>query len=570
MTTFLDTIHFDAYVNACAARCGVRVQWDEAGSVPRTDGKTLWLPHITSKDTPDYLTNLRYFVKHETSHVVYTDFQWWQEQGCKGLLHYICNLLEDNRIDFLNDSEFAGDVRLSNEFAGIYLKKLSAMTGEANEQQIMLAPLFAWESEHRAWVGDWHAVGKHSRDMLDIVGEARYRKLIAGNYGERLVALRTSATGGTDDLLSLARDILTDIYGEDAEKYQQKGEESGGKGKGKGKPGEETGEGDGTAGSDDTDRIIKVDKLAKELGADHFAPSRTGIHWEHETGRGSYSVPSSKDYKVFRWPLKGKVPGSGSSGYFNKGTVNSIIDNNAKPLSNKLRIKLQVRSKGRYEYGTKSGKLHTGSLHRLVSARGTEAESRVFRRHVTSDTLDTAVSLLVDCSGSMSGDKFETACASAAAMALALKPLHITYNVLGFTNDCDRNEEPIVWVFNDWQENVNQSELVNRFATASGALWNNSDGDAIAWAHNYVAPRKEKRKILIVLSDGSPAGRHWAGDISSYTKQVTTSIEEKSPVELYGIGIMDTNVKKYYKKNVVINDTSSLAPAILSILDKAL
>jgi cobalamin biosynthesis protein CobT len=155
-------------------------------------------------------------------------------------------------------------------------------------------------------------------------------------------------------------------------------------------------------------------------------------------------------------------------------------------------------------------------------------------------------------------------------MALALKPLHITYNVLGFTNDCDRNEEPIVWVFNDWHENVNQSELVNRFATASGALWNNSDGDAVAWAHNYVAQRKEKRKILIVLSDGSPAGRDWAGDISSYTKQVTTSIEEKSPVELYGIGIMDTNVKKYYKKNVVINDTSSLAPAILSILDKAI
>jgi cobalamin biosynthesis protein CobT len=170
----------------------------------------------------------------------------------------------------------------------------------------------------------------------------------------------------------------------------------------------------------------------------------------------------------------------------------------------------------------------------------------------------------------MSGSKFETACASAAALALALKPLHISYNVLGFTNDCERNEDPIVWVFNDWQENVAQSELVKRFGVASSALWNNSDGDAVAWAHNYLVPRKEKRKILIVLSDGSPAGRSWAGDISSYTKKVTTSIEDKKLVELYGIGIMDTNVKMYYKNNVVIQDTNALAPAILSIIDKAL
>ncbi len=580
MTTYLDTIHFDAYVHACAARCGVKVQWDKAGSVPRTDGKTLHLPHITSKDTPDYLTNLRYFVKHETSHVVHTKFDWWNEQGCQGLLHYICNLLEDNRIDYLNDSEFAGDVRLSNEFAGVYLKKLQSLTGAASEDQKLLAPLFAWESEHRAWIGEWTNTGKFSRDMLDITGKERYAKLMAGSYGARLEALRTSDKGSTDDLLSLAKDILTNIYGEDAAKYQQKPGDKKEKGKGKGE-GKKEGKGDGepgegegkdgeAEGTDAKDRLTTVDALAKELGADHFKPSRTGIHWKHDVGHGSYSVPAARDYKVFRWPLKGSVPGGGVIGYFNTGRVNSVIDDNAKPLSNKLRIKLQVRSKGRYEYGTKSGKLHTGSLHRLVSARGTEAESRVFRRHVTSDTLDTAVSLLVDCSGSMSGSKFETACASAAALALALKPLHISYNVLGFTNDCERNEDPIVWVFNDWQENVTQSELVKRFGVASSALWNNSDGDAVAWAHNYLAPRKEKRKILIVLSDGSPAGRSWAGAISSYTKKVTSSIEDKKLVELYGIGIMDSNVKMYYKNNVVIQDTNALAPAILSIIDKAL
>jgi hypothetical protein len=168
----------------------------------------------------------------------------------------------------------------------------------------------------------------------------------------------------------------------------------------------------------------------------------------------------------------------------------------------------------------------------------------------------------------MSGKKFEMACAAAASVGLALMPLHIAYGIFGFSNDDSTQENPVINVFSDWGENVNQGGLINRFAEASATLYNNSDGDAIAWTFNNLMQRREKRRILIVLSDGSPAGREWAGDVSGYTKHVVESIEKGKAASIYGVGILDTNVGKYYKKNVVLNRVEDLSSSILSILDK--
>jgi cobalamin biosynthesis protein CobT len=168
----------------------------------------------------------------------------------------------------------------------------------------------------------------------------------------------------------------------------------------------------------------------------------------------------------------------------------------------------------------------------------------------------------------MSGEKFEMACAGAGAMAEALKPLNIQYNVLGFTNTAGE-DDPIIWVFNEFGERVSSSELVKRFSIASGCLWENTDGDAIAYASYVLGMRKEARKVLLVLSDGSPAGRDHAGDIGPYTEKVIKDVEN-SGVDVYGIGIMDGNVSHYYQKHVVVNKLDKLAPTILSILDRSI
>lgn len=564
MTTLLDTIHFEAYVSACASRAKVRVEWDKPGSVPRTNGKTMYLPAITSKADKDYLSRLRVYVKHETSHITYTNFDYWQAVKPKGFLMFVINLLEDNRIDYLNDAEYAGDRALSDFYYAEFAEKFSVPEGEEGDEKRNLAPLFAWDARHRPLIASSVLAHNSVFNTLDATGLLRYNKLCAGTYGDELDALRTSKDGDTHDLLALARRILNEVYETDSKQYEDGASEDG---KGKGEGEQEEGDGEDAAAGPDT--IISVEEYMKKEGGEHIV-SRTGIHVkaDHSTDKGSYQIPSINEYVVYSWP-KNPPSSSWGMGCLDKEEVEQVINNGARQLSNSLRMKLQVRSKGRYEYGTKSGRLHAGSLHRLVSARGTEAESRVFRKHVTSDTLDTAVSLLVDCSGSMSGRKFDLACAAAVSVATALRPLHIPYNILGFTNAFGK-DEPVIHVFSEWGAAVADDALIKRFSAASGMLLENTDGDGIAWAYNHLMPRKEKRKVLLVLSDGAPAGRGWAGNCATYTKQVISDIEKNKKAEIYGIGICDHNVQRYYTKHSVINTAAELPSALLSILDKAL
>ena len=571
MTTYLDVKQFETYVAACARNSGVRVEWDKYDSTPRTDGKVMWLPAITSSSSEEWLARMRYFVKHETSHVTLSDFDYLNEQRPTGLLALLNNLIEDHRIDYLNDMEYSGDRVISNTYwmlhTGDIQKRLGDSDKELQEQQLKVLPVFAWDAANRDWIPSSNEALAQMSPLLDKDGFDKWVKL--QSYNDELLQVREH--GGAKEVMDLAKKILKEVFDQDPEKYMEKPEESSGKGKGKDGGGEgDAAEGSGPPVSDDVDRIVNVDKLMSAIGHEH-KPSRTGIHLvmgKHEDG--SYTIPSSEDYLILNFDdalPRAVTEGMASHPYFKTAVVDSYITSNAKPLANKLRIKLQTRSRSRYEYGKKRGKLHTGSLHRVLQVDSPIAE-RVFRHKVTSDTLDTAVCLLVDCSGSMSGDKFEMACAGAGSMAEALKPLNIPYSVYGFTN-LHTNDDPMVWLFSEFGERVNQNTLVSRFRTAAGALWENTDGDAIAYATYRLQQRKEHRKVLVVLSDGSPAGRSKAGNITSYTKQTVENAEALG-IDVYGIGILDSNVTNFYKKNVVVNKLDKLAPTILSIIDRSI
>ena len=75
--------------------------------------------------------------------------------------------------------------------------------------------------------------------------------------------------------------------------------------------------------------------------------------------------------------------------------------------------------------------------------------------------------------------------------------------------------------------------------------------------------------MLLVLSDSSPAGRDWAGDINRYTATVVKDVEDMG-IDVYGIGICDSNVTMYYKNNVVVNDLDKLSSTILSVIDRSI
>jgi cobaltochelatase CobT len=108
---------------------------------------------------------------------------------------------------------------------------------------------------------------------------------------------------------------------------------------------------------------------------------------------------------------------------------------------------------------------------------------------------------------------------------------------------------------------------LRRLGVASAHLRNNPDGDAILWSFDRLRQSRAKRKLLIVASDGSPACDR-GGDIDWYTREVVKKIENETPIQIVGIGIMDNNVTRIYKEHYVIHDAAELEKALLTLIDK--
>ena len=95
----------------------------------------------------------------------------------------------------------------------------------------------------------------------------------------------------------------------------------------------------------------------------------------------------------------------------------------------------------------------------------------------------------------------------------------------------------------------------------------NVDGESFVYGYNRIRNRKEKRKLMIVLSDGSPCGGHRKGDIIRYTRRVIKNIEA-TDVELVGVGLMYDAVKHFYKKWAVIPAAKDIEFALLNLISQ--
>jgi cobalamin biosynthesis protein CobT len=174
---------------------------------------------------------------------------------------------------------------------------------------------------------------------------------------------------------------------------------------------------------------------------------------------------------------------------------------------------------------------------------------------------------VVDVSGSMGGHKIMHAAAAASLLNQTIgNVLHVPTEIVAFSSS-GVSSMFVIRAFDSTL--VATDEIINRFGDASHYMAGNSDGEAILWCYNRIVRRKEKRKVMIVLSDGSPSdGR--PGDIHHYTMKVVKEIEKDHRVDIVGIGIMDKNVEIFYKENYVLYTVDEIEPALLKLIDKKL
>ena len=250
-----------------------------------------------------------------------------------------------------------------------------------------------------------------------------------------------------------------------------------------------------------------------------------------------------------------------------------------KPLANKMKTTLERIFKSvenaKWKSEREQGSINARSLAQLKSNPNYRT---VFKQLSKFETDKIAVSILVDLSGSMGGHKIETAQKTAAAMSESLNGLGIKFEVVGFTTgrgiptpsgaDLSRynraNETLEHHIFKGF-DSANLSGLANISAHS-----NNHDGESVMWAAKRLAARPEKRKILMVMSDGMPNGSVRSQEVLQSDLRVKLAQIEKFGIETIGFGILTDCVKHFYKDFVVVNDLRDLTTTCLAKLSKLL
>lgn len=236
---------------------------------------------------------------------------------------------------------------------------------------------------------------------------------------------------------------------------------------------------------------------------------------------------------------------------------------------NNVRLAVQAQQRAKIRTEQRSGRLNKRALIRpvLPPVDGGAWNAKIFYKREESKKINTAVSILVDVSGSMNGTKLAMASKAACLLTNALaKALRVPCEVLAFAYGGRQVSVGVVKTFN--QINLDDKDIANGiWATYRSGGGGNDDANAVLIAYDRLLQRRERKRMLIVLSDGCPADDPNAGDPDNNLKYVTESIRKRKQVELYGIGILDTNVTRYYGENAkVVKKLGDLESVLVATL----
>lgn len=220
----------------------------------------------------------------------------------------------------------------------------------------------------------------------------------------------------------------------------------------------------------------------------------------------------------------------------------------------------------------RKGILDTKKLHRVI-----QNDDKVFMKKGNPNQTDYAFYLLIDGSGSMFGNKFVEAYKAASILEECLKEI-APLKVVQFDCRYKTVNHYIVKDFNDNKPNVNYSTT---FALNSQANNCNMDGFSIRVATQELIKRNEKRKVLIILSDGCPsADSHYSYNGKAAQSDVKDAIRHtrKNGINVFNIMFGSKRDREYlipifkymYEKGIVNCDPKNISSSLLKIVKKEL
>jgi cobaltochelatase CobT len=259
-------------------------------------------------------------------------------------------------------------------------------------------------------------------------------------------------------------------------------------------------------------------------------------------------------------------------------------------LANRLQRQLQARLAHGWLLDQEDGLLDTGRLARILAD---PFQPLAFKRERDLPFRDTVVTLLIDNSGSMRGSPILVAALSTEILARTLERCQIRTEILGFTTRDWMGGRPAKqWRAQGRRGNPGRLNELRHIVYKSAAtpwrrarknlglmlrrdlLKENIDGEALLWATGRLLARPERRRILMVISDGCPLDHatleaNPSDFLESHLRRVIAQIETDGTIELLAIGI-GHDVTDYYRHAVMLDDEEGLGAAMTEQLSALL
>ena len=190
---------------------------------------------------------------------------------------------------------------------------------------------------------------------------------------------------------------------------------------------------------------------------------------------------------------------------------------------------------------------------RRLTAISKSLSKEVFFQTREGTTLDTAVELLIDESGSMGG--WLQTQLLAIAIGESLDAIGVPNEITGHTStdfesyplDGFSRTVPMLYLhYKMFEENW---QTVRHRIVNTSARYQNIDGEAVEWCSNRLLGRKESRRIVFSLSDGCPSAGQCNDHQTAANLMRVCKVSRERGVEVYGFGIGTAAPEKYYGKD---------------------
>lgn len=590
------------------------VKWTN-GNTPYTTKNTIHIPRFNANLTDKDVKRLRFYVLHECGH--HTEGpEYFELAGNKYKVDIrhpfgaIANMIEDQRIERSMSGKFTGDAQtisdgreILNEDAAAFARKMVdqvAPNDLHDNSAKMQAVYFCMNLAQAEWCNgarfgirkEIETICDHFEQVQDYLNTCRIELDLISKINN------TKSAQGSWDLAEYVYKTLWNLtdeqFQQELEEFRKQGEGDGDDHNQEGQGSSQSGEGrasgerpdEGDNSSSNASRGDQLDDSLKAAGGvdprsgkyklkyEHFVKTDHGQFQEGQDGHGL-----GLDYTAHAMTLN-YIPES-----FDEMTVVITSNNQDKqgsPLrryshddeadfsptpafTNKVRRYLQVKTEDSYIGGQKRGAINTRQLYRagLPQVADGDWNKKVFRIRDENDMLDTSVTLLCDFSGSMSGTKVVQATKAAIVLNHVISnTLHVNTEILTFSYDscC------IMGVVKAFNQRVSDDKILEGFSIMSNRMWGNNDADAIMFAYDRLLKQQTKRKVMIVLSDGSPADGVVGTDPYYALRYVVGNIEQEKKCDIIGIGILDDSVKEFYQKHVIVKSVDALEQELLTII----